>query len=254
MRDLDANGLRLLRLLVEKLPAVRPGDPTSYVGYKEVHTELGLNLEAETYGDSLRHQGLDSLAEWAFSDRLPAITGLIIDRSKLLPGQGFFRLYKKSEYDPDFYSWWEDQVREAKEHDWSPVLGTLVSPTSPGPSALQHPVPRQNTTIECIIRDSAIVQQVKRLHDCRCQICSHTIILPGRVKYAEGHHIKPLGSPHSGPDVLENLLCVCPNHHVELDYGAAMIDLNHLRRAKGHTIDETLVKYHNENIFGRIRS
>jgi putative restriction endonuclease len=29
----------------------------------------------------------------------------------------------------------------------------------------------------------------------------------------------PLGAPHGGPDVLENLLCLCPNHYVMFDLG-----------------------------------
>jgi putative restriction endonuclease len=34
-------------------------------------------------------------------------------------------------------------------------------------------------------------------------------------------HIRPLGAPHNGPDVKENIIiCLCPNHHVLFDSGA----------------------------------
>ncbi|MBT6251913.1 MAG: hypothetical protein HOI84_01280, partial [Flavobacteriaceae bacterium] len=41
---------------------------------------------------------------------------------------------------------------------------------------------------------------------------------------AIGAHIKPLGRPHSGPDVKENLLCLCPNHHDQFDALAFSIE------------------------------
>lgn len=40
--------------------------------------------------------------------------------------------------------------------------------------------------------------------------------------YAEAAHIRALGSPHNGPDVIENVLCLCPNHHVLFDNGAQL--------------------------------
>ena len=43
-------------------------------------------------------------------------------------------------------------------------------------------------------------------------------------RYAEGAHIRPLGYPHDGPDVLGNVLCLCPNDHVRFDYGAIWLD------------------------------
>ena len=42
--------------------------------------------------------------------------------------------------------------------------------------------------------------------------------------YAEAAHIRPLGAPDDGPDVEENLLCLCPNHHKLLDNGGLVVD------------------------------
>jgi putative restriction endonuclease len=72
--------------------------------------------------------------------------------------------------------------------------------------------------------------------------------------YAEGAHIRPLGAPHNGPDVVENVLCLCPNDHVLFDHGAISItdDLHligrsgYLRTAKKHEIDPLHLKYHRE--------
>ncbi|WP_406102703.1 HNH endonuclease [Streptomyces sp. NBC_01003] len=75
--------------------------------------------------------------------------------------------------------------------------------------------------------------------------------------YSEAAHIRGLGSPHDGPDELQNLLCLCPNHHVLFDGLEIYIDddgvvrqahgdepLGHLRRHAGHRIDEAYLRYH----------
>jgi predicted restriction endonuclease len=75
--------------------------------------------------------------------------------------------------------------------------------------------------------------------------CGKVIDLKDGAPYAEAHHVKPLGAPHDGPDVRENILCVCPNHHAQLDYGAIMPDGKSLK-----TIDAKYIEYHNKKIFG----
>jgi putative restriction endonuclease len=70
--------------------------------------------------------------------------------------------------------------------------------------------------------------------------------------YAEAAHIRPLGRPHNGPDTPDNVLCLCPNHHVLFDYGAFSIgdDLGlvgiegSLRTHKSHRISTEYVEYH----------
>ena len=84
------------------------------------------------------------------------------------------------------------------------------------------PADRRESTIYRLIRNSGLSEKVKRFHDFRCQICDvrlETEFGP----YAEGAHILPLGQGHGGPDVLENLLCLCPNDHVQFDYGALFV-------------------------------
>jgi putative restriction endonuclease len=70
--------------------------------------------------------------------------------------------------------------------------------------------------------------------------------------YAEGAHIKPLGAPHRGPDTLDNLLCLCPNHHLLFDVGAITIaddmtligTFGKLRTIPKHAINVEYVRYH----------
>ncbi len=96
-----------------------------------------------------------------------------------------------------------------------------------------------------IIRDTEIARWVKYAHEYRCQICGISVQLLGDQLYAEAHHIKPLGDPHNGPDVVENIICVCPNHHAQLDYGAIALDKAKLISVPGHVIGDEYVDYHN---------
>ncbi len=98
-----------------------------------------------------------------------------------------------------------------------------------------------------ILRDTTLARNVKESHKCRCQICGQTLKLSGITPYAEAHHIMPIGRPHNGPDVRGNILCVCPNDHVLLDYGAIKLDVNRLEG-----ISKEFINYHNDNIYGKV--
>lgn len=124
---------------------------------------------------------------------------------------------------------------------------TATIPT-PEASDLPEPPERLETTTYRILRDTALARRVKVLHDFKCQICGHSIKLADGVRYAEAHHIKPLGGEHKGPDVLGNILCVCPNHHAELDLGASPIRISILRCSKRHAVDPRYIDYHNTHI------
>ncbi len=114
---------------------------------------------------------------------------------------------------------------------------------------ISNPPEQVESTIFRILRDTELARLVKRIHSYECQICGHTIKFYDDSRYAESHHIQPLGKPHFGPDIKSNIICVCPNHHAELDYGARHIDMKLLKRAKDHKIDSIFIEYHNKNIF-----
>jgi putative restriction endonuclease len=63
--------------------------------------------------------------------------------------------------------------------------------------------------------------------------------------YSEAAHIRPLGTPHNGPDTEDNILCLCPNHHVLFDNGAMSIaeDLSLI----GETGSLAVSDYHHVN-------
>lgn len=105
------------------------------------------------------------------------------------------------------------------------------------------------STVYRILRDTELARQIKRDYGFRCQICGHTIELPDGSRYAEAHHIHPLGRPHCGPDCVENLIVLCPNHHAMCDYGAIRVVLDELHIIKGHKINPKFAAYHNDRIF-----
>jgi putative restriction endonuclease len=103
--------------------------------------------------------------------------------------------------------------------------------------ASKEPTTRIETTVQRLVRSTAVVRAVKKLHDYRCQMCGETLDV-GSSLYAEGAHIRPLGRPHDGPDAEANVLCLCPNHHVLFDYGVIVItdDLDVVEAATGSSI------------------
>ncbi len=126
----------------------------------------------------------------------------------------------------------------------------LLRESSPQPQGNRTPGRVQVTTTR-IIRSTAIGSEVKRLYDSTCQVCGKRLNTPAGA-YAECCHIRPLGKPHSGPDTLENVLCLCANCHVLFDKHALKIndDLtiagtgNALRTVEGHNIGRAHLAYH----------
>ncbi|MGV2293212.1 HNH endonuclease signature motif containing protein [Trinickia sp. YCB016] len=117
--SLDEQGHRLLWFLVAWLPNVKPDDPRTFVSYKEIHDALGLHQQGPTYGESLKQQGLNSLAEWSMTTGKPGITGLIIDKTTLMPGDGYFKLFGRK---PDDFGWWRSEIERSKIFPWESYL------------------------------------------------------------------------------------------------------------------------------------
>ncbi|GAA3499263.1 hypothetical protein GCM10019016_063670 [Streptomyces prasinosporus] len=118
------------------------------------------------------------------------------------------------------------------------------------------PAPRREATRSVIVRDEALARRVKELEDNRCQICGTALRHLNRP-YSQAAHVRGLGSPHHGPDELQNLLCLCPNCHVLFDGLEIYVDSDGLvrgtrddrdprplRRAPGHPVDEAHIAYH----------
>ncbi|MEO3405459.1 HNH endonuclease signature motif containing protein [Mucilaginibacter sp. CAU 1740] len=102
--------------------------------------------------------------------------------------------------------------------------------------------------IDVILRNRATVAKLKRLYEFTCQICLGRLKLASNEYYIEIHHIIPLGRPHNGKDSLDNMICVCPNCHVLLDFKAIPLTKNGFKLLK-HTISPTSMDFHNEQFF-----
>ncbi len=119
-KELDSEGLAVLKLLVSLLPSVDPNDPRTFTSYKDVHVRLGLHQIGPTYGISLNAQGMGTLVEWANERGFPAITGLITKEDGNVPERGFFGYYGKDELID--IPWWLGEVAKAKAFDWASVM------------------------------------------------------------------------------------------------------------------------------------
>ena len=82
---------------------------------------------------------------------------------------------------------------------------------------------RSSSTVNRLNRKVALSEKVKKMYDFKCQVCNIRLASPSGP-IAIGAHIKPLGMPHNGPDVIENMLCLCPNHHDQFDYHSFYIE------------------------------
>jgi putative restriction endonuclease len=80
----------------------------------------------------------------------------------------------------------------------------------------------EQTTLR-IVRDTALAKKVKEKHSYTCQVCGTQLKVASGL-YAEAAHVRGLGAPHHGPDTADNILCLCPNHHVMFDKGTLWID------------------------------
>ena len=139
-----------------------------------------------------------------------------------------------------------------------------VEPARAGESGIE--VPETRTVLRRVrLRNTLLAADMKHRYDNICQVCRERVRL-SHCTYAESHHVKPLGLPHSGPDVEGNILVVCPNHHIMLDRGALKIDpvsllVTHIEDAirprdlllrPWHALNRQYLEYHCEQIYGKV--
>jgi hypothetical protein len=121
---------------------------------------------------------------------------------------------------------------------------------------LSLPVRRDRVHFDRIRRDQNLVRQVKLIRENTCQICAIRLGTENSP-YSEVHHIRPLGEPHNGEDILENMICVCPNCHTQLDYLYMPINIELIVEQNGrqpnHSINLEFIQWHNQRFidFGR---
>ena len=113
---------------------------------------------------------------------------------------------------------------------------------------------RIQKAVNRVIRDTVLSGQIKILYDFSCQVCGARLVGPAGP-YAEAAHVRPLGTPHNGPDTADNLICLCPNHHYLFDVGAFGIrdDLTfvgiagQLRVHRRHALSPEHLRYHRQH-------
>jgi putative restriction endonuclease len=113
------------------------------------------------------------------------------------------------------------------------------------------PSERKSYETNKIIRDQGLPRQVKEMYEYKCQICE-VRLESGNYWYAEAAHIRALGEPHNGIDTLNNILCLCPNHHKLFDIGGFYIEddltipvlKEKLYKHINHPIDLEAIRYH----------
>ena len=147
----------------------------------------------------------------------------------------------------------------------------LVALGNVGPDSAEEASPsgtpsrpgRVETTVQRIVRNTKVAERVKMLHNYTCQVCGSRIETPAGP-YAEAAHVQALGTPHNGPDTLDNVLCLCPNDHVRFDAGAIYIDsdnrvvdsvsgavLRVLMAHPGHVLSQIYFAYHRRHFAGK---
>jgi putative restriction endonuclease len=105
-----------------------------------------------------------------------------------------------------------------------------------------------------VAHDTAPMREVKAMYDFMCQVCGVRLELP-TGPYAEAAHIKAVGEPHCGPDAIDNVLCLCPNHRLLFNWGAFSVadDLilvglaGSLHVDHAHKLNPDYLRYHREH-------
>ena len=116
------------------------------------------------------------------------------------------------------------------------------------------PPPWTNEVVTRAVRDTSKVHSLKNLYQDKCQVCGYTIQVTADRRYSEAHHLRPLGS--GGDDDYDNMLVLCPTHHVEFDCavlgvsadGRRAVDKNGKERAlavlSGHSLAPKNIEFH----------
>lgn len=186
------------------------GDVIVYTGHGGRHPDTGQQI-----GDQLLERGNMALAYSCINGLPVRVIRGAQHRSKESPpfGYRYDGLYRVESYWRDtgragFIIWRFRLVKIGNEQ--GEVLAPAMQPS------------RVSVTVQRIVRDTRLGKQIKEMYNHQCQVCGMQLV-GSSGPYAEAAHIRPLGTPHNGPDSLDNLLCLCPNHHVLLDFGGFTI-------------------------------
>jgi len=103
---------------------------------------------------------------------------------------------------------------------------------------------RISREVATILRKKSLIIKLKTIYNNTCQICGIMLSAGNNKFYSEVHHIIPLGHPHNGKDNLGNMICVCPNHHAQLDLLAIPLEIESFKIIR-HSISSASLEHHN---------
>ena len=112
--------------------------------------------------------------------------------------------------------------------------------------AILNPVPKQKIITEQYVRNQWLADSLKSYYAYQCQVCRQDFLQTYGVKVADTHHIQYLR--RGGPDISENIVVLCPNHHRVIHATDALFDHQHLAYEYPNGLKESLIlRDHFEN-------
>ncbi|MHA1949152.1 MAG: HNH endonuclease [Candidatus Thorarchaeota archaeon] len=154
---------------------------------------------------------------------------------------------------------------QRRRGDSEPITTLPILDLESGPDDLREPPVRVEVKTFRVLRDTGVTTRLKNRYAFSCQLCERRQMIGAGKFYAEAHHIRPLGNPHCGPDTPDNIIILCPKHHVDFDYGVVAIDPSGSGRIihrydkdldgryayfrKGHRISPSHLRHHLNHIY-----
>jgi hypothetical protein len=116
-------------------------------------------------------------------------------------------------------------------YDWHTGQATLVRRGAARPYVDQFSLPGHERKVEyrdvggrVAVRSAAVREHALLRADGRCEWCNEPgFLTDDGSRYLETHHVLPLSE--GGPDTIENVIALCPNHHREAHFGTDRADL-----------------------------
>ena len=111
-------------------------------------------------------------------------------------------------------------------HAYDPILesGEDVVPDRSADEGLHRRIELQRVAWMKQVRDRRKSAVIKLRYNNTCQFCGTRLQASDSQIYSEAVHIKAVDNPHNGPDRMENMLVLCPNHHIQFDHGILCIE------------------------------
>lgn len=225
---------------------IQKNDRIFFASYKSPFSHYGIvsktftdqSIVLKMWGDSPRTRSFDTLVLFSSVNEIDEPFNELCRKAGLNPTKITSNIYivknKLVEFQP--------QSQNQK------VLGIIISSDDGQPD-------KKSEVVRRFIRDTKKVRQLKRKYNDKCQICGYAIMTSVKSRYSEVHHLHPLKD--GGDDDFENMLVLCPTHHVEFDYKVigiegdknGIIDKNgkkigSITMAKGHVLNEKNIKFH----------